>query len=911
MSEPIQFEAPDPEEFSEMLEGYDVTSLIAVGGMGAVYKAVQVSLDRDVAIKLLPREFGTTEFREKFQDEAKAMAKLNHVNLIGIYDFGEADGMPYIVMEMVAGKSLYYSSYGKMIEQEAALELVIGICRGLAHAHEAGIIHRDIKPANILLDPNAKPKIGDFGLASSVGDEEDADGMIYGTPGYAAPEVVSNPETVGVPSDIFAVGVILYELLTGKMPEQPASPPSKVSKCDMRLDPIFRKATRRNPEARYQDAGELADDLEQILKRLQNGGGLKTVKTGVRRTVKTATPVKRRLTTVSTGDQGGAARPKLVPLPPKGDGEESAPRPVTPAVASASEGGEAPAQVAPVSTSTKGGAWPIIRNLVIIAALIPAVIFVWGIYQDKMEKDAAQQAEEDKRKRQEQMEWDAKQRISEEKNRELIEKQKAEAARRAAANLEQEKKEAIEAAKSPMELLAELKGQLSKGIRNDFPRGSVDRPYDVLFFVNEPMTWSGAAKFAMEHGGHLVAPVNRGDLDVLTSRMGDEYESIWLGAGTQGRDGWAWVNGRKWKYDDLGTSLGNCAVLRQTGVLRAANGAEKRPFVIQWMKDGSNPGSMEEQLDRLVGTLDTPTPNWPPTSIAFKNRVYLMIYEELSWPDAELAAGAVDGHLAVASDGLEGRFINDYLEEALKPGESVWLGGRLEGGEWGWASGEKMVKPLWKPGSPDGGPNESAIRFLRGEGEDLGWDDVSPRKGGAVGYLIEWSKDRERRVEESGQPGAKKMTKADLEKMRSIAKRSVAKQEKTVTTGLKLTREQFLSSAKTWFRQQSSTNQDRWRGEMNRLAEMVPESGDFGNGLSVDGYPVEVGRLHDRILRKQKEVRTKYETGLEKMRQRYLARLVKMKKDLAIRPNAELSAMVDEDLAGVGQDWESFRNYFR
>ena len=141
MSDPIQFDPPEPSELSKLLDGYEVTSLIATGGMGAVYKATQLSLDRPVAIKLLPEEFGEDpSFRNQFQAEARSMAKLNHVNLIGIYDFGEAKGMPFIVMELVAGKSLYYSSYGKAIDQATAIELIIGICRGLGHAHESGIV---------------------------------------------------------------------------------------------------------------------------------------------------------------------------------------------------------------------------------------------------------------------------------------------------------------------------------------------------------------------------------------------------------------------------------------------------------------------------------------------------------------------------------------------------------------------------------------------------------------------------------------------------------------------------------------------------------------------------------------------------------------------------------------------------
>eukprot|EP01043_Picozoa_sp_COSAG02_P106665 COSAG02_NODE_42664_length_382_cov_1.077739_1_plen_121_part_10 len=119
-------------------------------------------------------------------------------------------------MEMVQGKSLYHSAYGKTIEPSEAARIVIGICAGLGNAHENNILHRDIKPANILLDPNASPKIGDFGLAQPAGDTKL--GLSFGTPGYSAPEVIHNPTSVDQSTDIYSVGIIFYELLTGHLP---------------------------------------------------------------------------------------------------------------------------------------------------------------------------------------------------------------------------------------------------------------------------------------------------------------------------------------------------------------------------------------------------------------------------------------------------------------------------------------------------------------------------------------------------------------------------------------------------------------------------------------------------------------------------------------------------------------------
>lgn len=255
------FQAPTIEELAPLFPNYSIDAFIAQGGMGAVYLGTQLSLERLVAIKILPRHLGADEeFRTSFSTEAKSMAKLNHPNLIGVYDFGEVDGMPFIVMEYVAGKSLHDSSYGKQIDSSEAGRIVAAICRGLHHAHEQGILHRDVKPANILLDPEARPKLGDFGLAMASTGE--SDGLVYGTPGYAAPEVYAgNPDQR---SDVYAAAVMLYQLLTGEMPGAPYRHPSQLVSCDKRLDSLLAKALQPEPSARHQDAEEFATELERI-----------------------------------------------------------------------------------------------------------------------------------------------------------------------------------------------------------------------------------------------------------------------------------------------------------------------------------------------------------------------------------------------------------------------------------------------------------------------------------------------------------------------------------------------------------------------------------------------------------------------------------------------------------------------
>ena len=291
MSDPqsnATFMAPEPAELAPLFPGYDIEYLIATGGMGAVYRAVQRSLDRTVAIKILPHEFSTdAAFCAGFEAEAKAMARLNHPNLIGVYDFGEVNGMLYIIMELVPGQSLFHSSNGLSIDPSEVIRIITGICHGLAHAHEHGIIHRDIKPSNILLDLNAQPKIGDFGLARPVEIKTQEGEEIFGTPHYTAPEVVNAPHSVDNRADIFSLGVMLHELLTGTLPANDLRSASAISHCDPRFDSIIRRATNPHPEERYSTATEIANDLHTISttagpKVLQTArpGGHQSLRTG-------------------------------------------------------------------------------------------------------------------------------------------------------------------------------------------------------------------------------------------------------------------------------------------------------------------------------------------------------------------------------------------------------------------------------------------------------------------------------------------------------------------------------------------------------------------------------------------------------------------------------------------------------
>ena len=262
--QPHDFIPPEPEEINQFLPAYEVQAFIAKGGMGAVYMARQKSLDRQVAIKILPSHTGGDAYwRNQFEAEAKNMAKLNHPNVVSVHDFGEYGDQPYIIMEMVRGKSLYHSARGKKVDPRQAGRIVRDICYGLAHAHDHGILHRDLKPANVLLDPERTPKIGDFGLARHVKDW--ASDKAYGTPGYTAPEVAGKPEAVGEATDIYSVGIMLYELLTGKLPAKSYEPVAMVANCDSAFDQIILKAIDPDPALRFRSAKAMAKAIDGVI----------------------------------------------------------------------------------------------------------------------------------------------------------------------------------------------------------------------------------------------------------------------------------------------------------------------------------------------------------------------------------------------------------------------------------------------------------------------------------------------------------------------------------------------------------------------------------------------------------------------------------------------------------------------
>jgi predicted Ser/Thr protein kinase len=264
-----RFIPPPVAEIARLFPQLEVLELLGVGGMGAVYKARQPGLDRLVALKILPPGIGDAAFADRFAREARALAKLNHPHIVTVFDSGVADGLYYFIMEYVDGVNLRQAIHGGKMEPREALGIVGQVCDALQFAHEEGIVHRDIKPENILLDKRGRVKIADFGLAKLLDDptlDHSLTGthQVMGTPKYMAPEQLEGTKSVDHRADIYSLGVVFYELLTGELPLGRFAAPSKKAAIDARLDDVVLRALEKEPEERYQHASEVKTEVDAI-----------------------------------------------------------------------------------------------------------------------------------------------------------------------------------------------------------------------------------------------------------------------------------------------------------------------------------------------------------------------------------------------------------------------------------------------------------------------------------------------------------------------------------------------------------------------------------------------------------------------------------------------------------------------
>jgi len=306
--------APSLEELAPHFPQLELVELLGRGGMGTVYKARQKGLDRLVALKIMPAGAAKDPtWPERFAREARALARLSHPNIVGVYDSGESDGVYFFAMEFVDGMNLRQMIRAKSATPKEALAIVGQICDALQYAHEEGVVHRDIKPENILVDRRGRVKIADFGLAKLLGGKDGGytltrSQQTMGTPHYMAPEQWEKPLDVDHRADIYSLGVVFYELLTGELPLGAFAPPSKKIQVDVKLDEVVLKTLAKEPELRYQQASQVKTDVDGVAEKAERDerqprrGRIRHMVSHVWRVLDPRTPGKKRLGNMEYGN---------------------------------------------------------------------------------------------------------------------------------------------------------------------------------------------------------------------------------------------------------------------------------------------------------------------------------------------------------------------------------------------------------------------------------------------------------------------------------------------------------------------------------------------------------------------------------------------------------------------------------
>ncbi len=276
----------EEERSGQAIPGYKVLEKLGAGAMATVFKAKQLSLDRLVAIKILPRKFSTNnQFIERFYAEGRAAAQLNHPNIVQAYDVGKSGDFHYFVMEYVEGATVYDAiSANRRFKESEALDIAIATAEALEHAHKKGLVHRDVKPKNIMLSSQGVVKLADLGLARAIDDKEAAmaeAGKAYGTPYYISPEQIRGEVNVGPQADIYSLGATLYHMVTGNVPfngknpaevmqkhlRAPIVPPDHVNpKLSAGVSEIIERMMSKSRKDRYKSCDDLLVDLRAVRK---------------------------------------------------------------------------------------------------------------------------------------------------------------------------------------------------------------------------------------------------------------------------------------------------------------------------------------------------------------------------------------------------------------------------------------------------------------------------------------------------------------------------------------------------------------------------------------------------------------------------------------------------------------------
>ncbi|MFO1485053.1 MAG: protein kinase [Verrucomicrobiaceae bacterium] len=706
----LRWQPPTPEHLQEMLPAYEILAILGQGGMGAVYKGRQKSLDRIVAIKILPPEAAENDmqFVERFKNEARTMAKMNHPSIVHVYDFGEtSEGQLYIVMEFIDGTDVaqMIQSQGKLSE-DYALSITAHVCDALQYAHTHGVVHRDIKPANVLINREGQVKVADFGLAKVTDPGQlslTKTNMAMGTPDFVSPEALMPGIPLDGRADLYAVGVMLYNMLTGTIPRGAFRMPSITLNTDARFDKIIGKAMEMDRELRYQTALDLRRDLDVILTT-------PAAKTGVQ----------------SVPAAQVAAQPSL-PQKPMGRGPGSPQQQPARSTPAADKSVRAPVQ--PPKKSSAGMIYGIAAAVVVVA--VAAFMLMGGGKPPSQAKPVAESKPEPVKPAPKPVtpspstsatapvpdagwqplftvtEW----RQSEPGKREWVDGQQH--------LLKMSKTKPWPAADGAIRARIHFK-EGSKNISLTARGMNRDELYKLNVGNGSTLTLGSVGP-----GGRTLDTLGKHTMS-KTLQPGD---SLLLELRVQGDRLTALVNGvavidaRDTRY----SAPGNWGILADDG----------------WFE------SVEMQTSAALNSSTTLPTTQPSSVLTFGGHRYQHVrHSKIAWAEAKAQAERLGGHLATITSKEEHDFIAAKIYDELPPGYHLIFGLLREADvkDWRWVTGESFAFGAWTKGQPDAQTKFAAVGtyWRTGPGAAslvVGWDDMPGIDTTTSGYLVEWDDD--------------------------------------------------------------------------------------------------------------------------------------------------------------------------
>ena len=455
---------------------------------------------------------------------------------------------------------------------------------------------------------------------------------------------------------------------------------------------------------------------------------------------------------------------------------------------------------------------------------------------------------------------------------------------------------------TPREQLSRLKDKLQRGLRTEMPKASFTRAGRARMYIAEKMTWHNARRFCENHGGHLTVLPETADLSWLCSKLKGN-PTIWLGAGSSGKGQWSWIDGSSWKHEIRSTSKSAYVAVNDTTILEPQPASNKNSFFIEWIMDGTKPASFKEQLRRCANSLDSDTPMFPPGTISYNNRHYLLVARTRNWPSAKQLAKIAKGDLATPSDPDENVWILEFISKAITKEQACWIGGiRDKDKSWRWTTFEPWEFAHWREGAPDVPTSERAGCAVH---KDQLWDDHIANKSRSH-FLIEWSEDAKGDTSSNTTTAS---TAADdpvspiRTKCATLIKGLQSKYAKDFTSNIK----GYEQELNIYRRSLTKSLLETYGPIVTNMMTNYPND-RIPTTITRTNMPSKAAEILDERIDKQNRIQVQYLTEIETLRQKYHSNLKKIQSDLDAKGLKSHSRQITQELNKT-DGAESFTKY--